>query len=91
MGQAGGYQHLPRQLGETGVISMFTALVLAATAAVGIQPDQPAAAAPKPIAPPALLDSDTSDDNIVDAGARATRPLNSRQTASGWVLDDKSI
>ena len=45
MGQAGGYQHLPRQMGEsigeTGVIAMFTAVVLGAAAAVGIQPPAP--------------------------------------------------
>jgi len=60
MGQAGGYQHLPRQLGEsigeTGVITMFTAVVLTAAAAVGIQPPGPAPAAvptavPTPAAP----------------------------------------
>jgi hypothetical protein len=118
MGQAGGYQHLPRQLGEsigeTGVIAMFTAVVLTSASAVGIQPPAPvptvvptnvATAVPvasgiggKPIviqpyqpAAPALpqpagvgvaggvgaittapgtgtsaLDTDTSDDNIVD-------------------------
>jgi EmrB/QacA subfamily drug resistance transporter len=115
MGQAGGYQHLPRQLGEsvgeTGVIAMFSAVVLGAAAAVGIQPPapvptavptaiptpaaqtgalagkppvviqpyQPATSAPAAIgagAPPpittapgagtSLLDTDTSDDNIVD-------------------------
>jgi EmrB/QacA subfamily drug resistance transporter len=40
MGQAGGYQHLPRQLGEsigeTGVVTMFTAIVLASAAVAGI-------------------------------------------------------
>jgi hypothetical protein len=116
MGQAGGYQHLPRQMGEsigeTGVIAMFTAVVLGAAAAVGIQPPAPVptavpTAAPTPApqvtgvgglrpgsviqpyqpavaVPPAagagaavaitttpgagasLLDTDTSDDNIVD-------------------------
>jgi EmrB/QacA subfamily drug resistance transporter len=111
MGQAGGYQHLPRQLGEsigeTGVITMFTAVVLPAASAVGVQPPaaapaavptavptaaaqgsggglkpavviqpyQPAAALKPPAqqaittAPgngTALLDTDTSDDNIID-------------------------
>jgi EmrB/QacA subfamily drug resistance transporter len=116
MGQAGGYQHLPRQLGEsigeTGVIAMFSAVVLGAAAAVGIQPAAPVPTAvptaiptpapqtggvgggklpvviqpyqPATSAPPAsvgaplpitaaapgagtsLLDTDTSDDNIVD-------------------------
>jgi hypothetical protein len=118
MGQAGGYQHLPRQLGEsvgeTGVIAMFTAVVLTTASAVGIQPPAPVptavptivptpvaagsgiggkpiviqpyqAAAPavaQPAAQPAgvgvaaittapatgtsALDTDTSDDNIVD-------------------------
>jgi EmrB/QacA subfamily drug resistance transporter len=110
MGQAGGYQHLPRQLGEsigeTGVIAMFTAVVLTAASAVGIQPPAPVpapvpTAVPTPVpqgvgiggkpiviqpyqpAAPALpqpagvitttpatgaavLDTDTSDDSIVD-------------------------
>jgi EmrB/QacA subfamily drug resistance transporter len=41
MGQAGGYQHLPRQLGEsigeTGVVTMFTAIVLASASVAGVQ------------------------------------------------------
>jgi EmrB/QacA subfamily drug resistance transporter len=40
MGQAGGYQHLPRQLGEsvgeTGVVTMFTAIVLTSASLAGI-------------------------------------------------------
>jgi EmrB/QacA subfamily drug resistance transporter len=57
MGQAGGYQHLPRQLGEsigeTGVVTMFTAIVLASAALAGIHVAdaagaQPAAAVPTP-------------------------------------------
>jgi hypothetical protein len=48
MGQAGGYQHLPRQLGEsigeTGVVTMFTAIVLASAAVAGIHVAQPAPA-----------------------------------------------
>ncbi len=56
MGQAGGYQHLPRQLGEsigeTGVVTMFTAIVLASAALAGIHVVDPAsqavAAAPQP-------------------------------------------
>ncbi|TME97872.1 MAG: DHA2 family efflux MFS transporter permease subunit [Chloroflexi bacterium] len=56
MGQAGGYQHLPRQLGEsigeTGVVTMFTAIVLASAALAGIHAVDPAsqavAAAPQP-------------------------------------------
>jgi hypothetical protein len=42
MGQAGGYQHLPCQLGEsigeTGVVTAFTAVVLAGAASLGMQP-----------------------------------------------------
>jgi MFS family permease len=58
MGQAGGYQHLPRQLGEsigeTGVVTMFTAVVLASAAVTGIRVADPgaqpvAAAQPTPI------------------------------------------
>jgi EmrB/QacA subfamily drug resistance transporter len=45
MGQAGGYQHLPRQLGEsigeTGVVTMFTAIVLASAALAGIHTVDP--------------------------------------------------
>jgi EmrB/QacA subfamily drug resistance transporter len=58
MGQAGGYQHLPRQLGEslgeTSLITLFTAIVLAGAAAVGIRPVAPGAvpAAPVPTAAP---------------------------------------
>ena len=56
MGQAGGYQHLPRQLGEsigeTGVVTMFTAIVLASAALAGIHAVDPAsqavAAVPQP-------------------------------------------
>jgi EmrB/QacA subfamily drug resistance transporter len=55
MGQAGGYQHLPRQLGEsigeTGVITVFTAVVLGTAAAAGIQAPT-AAPAPTPVATP---------------------------------------
>src|SRR5207302_1257737 len=40
MGQAGGYQHLPRQLGEsigeTGVVTMFTAIVLTSATLAGL-------------------------------------------------------
>jgi EmrB/QacA subfamily drug resistance transporter len=113
MGQAGGYQHLPRQLGEsigeTGVVTMFSAVVLASASVAGIHVNtapavavatptpaptvQPAAAGQRPavviqpyvpaaqaapqatgaaaVAPAAgngaqLLDTDTSDDAIVD-------------------------
>ena len=60
MGQAGGYQHLPRQLGEsigeTGVVTMFTAIVLASAALAGIrvvdQAPQAVQAAPAPTPPP---------------------------------------
>jgi hypothetical protein len=62
MGQAGGYQHLPRQLGEsigeTGVVTMFTAIVLASAGLAGIhvaEPSAPPAAAqpaPAPTAQP---------------------------------------
>src|SRR5437879_1450984 len=64
LGQAGGYQHLPRQLGEsvgeTGVVTMFTGIVLASAALAGfstiVANDQPAvvasqAVAPTPVAP----------------------------------------
>ena len=118
MGQAGGYQHLPRQLGEsigeTGVVTLFSAIVLASAAVAGIHVNLdtpgPLAAAATPVATPApvaaalggprpgvviqpyvpaaqaaaqtqqapggvtstagtgaaLLDTDTSDDQIVD-------------------------
>jgi EmrB/QacA subfamily drug resistance transporter len=117
MGQAGGYQHLPRQLGEsigeTGVVTMFSAIVLASAAVAGIHMNldtpAPVAAVATPVATPApaastlgarpavviqpyvpaaqavaqtqqapggvtsaagtgasLLDTDTSDDQIVD-------------------------
>ncbi len=50
MGQAGGYQHLPRQLGEsigeTGVVTMFTAIVLASASVAGVHL---ASAAPTPV------------------------------------------
>ena len=53
MGQAGGYQHLPRQLGEsigeTGVVTLFTAIVLASASVAGIQI---ATANPQPVATP---------------------------------------
>jgi EmrB/QacA subfamily drug resistance transporter len=58
MGQAGGYQHLPRQLGEsigeTGVVTMFTAIVLASATLAGIHVTDPAAqpAAAQPVAAP---------------------------------------
>jgi hypothetical protein len=56
VGQAGGYQHLPRQLGEsigeTGVIAMFTTVVLGAASAVGIQPPAPVAPTVVPTAVP---------------------------------------
>jgi EmrB/QacA subfamily drug resistance transporter len=48
MGHAGGYQHLPRQLGEsigeTGVVTMFSAIVLASAAVAGIHVALPQAA-----------------------------------------------
>jgi EmrB/QacA subfamily drug resistance transporter len=102
IGQAGGYQHLPRQLGEsigeTGVVTLFTAIVLASASVAGIRiatasPQPVATTVPRPTpassvaARPAvviqpyvpaaqrtattntsspLLDTDTSDDSIVD-------------------------
>jgi EmrB/QacA subfamily drug resistance transporter len=83
MGQAGGYQHLPRQLGEsigeTGVVTMFTAIVLASAALAGIAtpvastlPVQVATSAPATQAtnPAAAVstaaDANTADDTIVD-------------------------
>src|SRR6266571_4413216 len=62
IGQAGGYQHLPRQLGEsigeTGVVTMFTAIVLTSATLAGLSTrtytERPAAAAvqvvPTPVA-----------------------------------------
>jgi MFS family permease len=58
MGQAGGYQHLPRQLGEsigeTGVVTMFTTIVLASAALAGIHVADPGVqpAAAQPVAAP---------------------------------------
>jgi EmrB/QacA subfamily drug resistance transporter len=55
MGQAGAYQHLPRQLGEsigeTGVVTMFTAIVVASAAVAGVPTFNPAAQA-VPVAQP---------------------------------------
>jgi EmrB/QacA subfamily drug resistance transporter len=68
MGQAGGYQHLPRQLGEsigeTGVVTMFTAIVLASAAVAGIQA-RPA------VAPPPVAAAPTPQPN---AAAAAPKP-----------------
>jgi MFS family permease len=55
MGQAGGYQHLPRQLGEsigeTGVVTMFTAIVLTNASLAGFAIDSVIAQpAPAPVA-----------------------------------------
>ena len=62
LGQAGGYQHLPRQLGEsigeTGVVTMFTAIVLASAAVAGIHvavPDAAQAVQAQPTPPAAAL------------------------------------
>jgi EmrB/QacA subfamily drug resistance transporter len=78
MGQAGGYQHLPRQLGEsfgeTSVVTMFSAIVLASASVAGIQapgsvvapPPAVVAAAPARIAVPAVADTDLADDNIIE-------------------------
>jgi hypothetical protein len=58
MGQAGGYQHLPRQLGEsigeTGVVTLFTAIVLASAAAVGLHVATPAPLAASPATVPTV-------------------------------------
>src|SRR5438105_1838915 len=60
MGPAGGCQHPPRRLGEsigeTGGVTMFTAIVLASAALAGIHVEQPstAAAAVQPTAVPTV-------------------------------------
>jgi EmrB/QacA subfamily drug resistance transporter len=54
MGQAGGYQHLPRQLGEsigeTGVVTMFTVIVLASASVAGVHLAVAPAPSPTPLA-----------------------------------------
>jgi EmrB/QacA subfamily drug resistance transporter len=66
MGQAGGYQHLPRQLGEsigeTGVITLFTAVVLGTAAAAGLQAP---AAAPAPTAIPTPTPQSAPKPNVL--------------------------
>jgi MFS family permease len=56
MGQAGGYQHLPRQMGEsmgeTSVVTMFTAIVLASAGVAGLPPPSAAAVNAAPTAVP---------------------------------------
>src|SRR5206468_11896297 len=53
LGQAGGYQHLPRQLGEsigeTGVVTMFTAIVLASASMAGFRLAGPTPPPPTPV------------------------------------------
>jgi EmrB/QacA subfamily drug resistance transporter len=55
MGQAGGYQHLPRQLGEsvgeTGVVTLFSAIVLGSASLAGLHVNL--APPPTPVATPA--------------------------------------
>jgi MFS family permease len=59
MGQAGGYQHLPRQLGEsigeTGVVTMFTAIVLASASVAGVHLATPAPEPAPTVAPSPTL------------------------------------
>lgn len=61
MGQAGGYQHLPRQLGEsigeTGVVTLFTAVVLASASLVGIHLAAPAPPPEPTVVPTAVAGS----------------------------------
>ena len=83
MGQAGGYQHLPRQLGEsigeTGVVTAFTAVVLASAASLGMQAPAAALAAaakPTPVATAtAVARSLVAIQPYVPAGQTAAQPV----------------
>ena len=77
MGQAGGYQHLPRQLGEsigeTSVITMFTAIVLASATMFGVSVSAPSTAPTSSNSPAVAVssvsnvsDSNSADDTIID-------------------------
>ena len=60
MGQAGGYQHLPRQLGEsigeTGVVTMFSSIVLTSAALGGFSTAQfTTPVAPTPVVAPTAV------------------------------------
>ncbi len=82
MGQAGGYQHLPRQLGEsigeTGVVTLFTAVVLASAAVAGIRAVDPGAvvaAQPTPVPTSAAVPTGVARPPVaIGAYVPATKP-----------------
>jgi EmrB/QacA subfamily drug resistance transporter len=99
MGQAGGYQHLPRQLGEsigeTGVVTMFSAIVLASAAVAGIHVAAPQAvvAAPQPTPPPVVQAAPAGvarPPSVIQpyAPAGAGLPITARSAAPGTTTID---
>lgn len=101
LGQAGGYQHLPRQLGEsfgeTGVVTMFSAIVLASAGMAGIHMSVTDAPTPAPVlavATPAPATAPTPIPIPLPGQARAAAPaLGTAGTVSAatQVGDDDGI
>jgi EmrB/QacA subfamily drug resistance transporter len=91
MGQAGGYQHLPRQLGEsigeTGVVTMFSAVVLASAAVAGIHvdlsPPAPVAAVATPVATPAAATSGLKPAVVIQPYVPAAAAVSQQQATAG--------
>jgi hypothetical protein len=97
LGQAGGYQHLPRQLGEsfgeTGVVTMFTAIVLTTAGAAGLQTlgaDQPAPAPVAAVATAAPVVGRPTPIPIPLPGQRVAAPTTAL-VAAGDAADDGII
>jgi MFS family permease len=94
MGQAGGYQHLPRQLGEsigeTGVVTMFTAVVLASASVAGIQlmpPLAPPVATPASAAQPAAPKPAVVIQPYIPAAQASAPPTPDSNTADDTIVD----
>ncbi|MBV9897537.1 MAG: MFS transporter [Chloroflexi bacterium] len=90
MGQAGGYQHLPRQLGEsigeTGVVTMFSAVVLASAAVAGIHVDlspAPVAAVATPVPTPAAAGNGLKPAVVIQPYVPAAQAVSQLQAATG--------
>lgn len=90
MGQAGGYQHLPRQLGEsigeTGVVTMFSAVVLASAAVAGIHmnpaPAPVAVATPVPTPAPAGVGTGQRPAVVIQPYVPAAQAIQQQQAVS---------
>jgi MFS family permease len=91
IGQAGGYQHLPRQLGEsigeTGVVTMFTAVVLASASVAGIQAVTSARPVPTAVPTPAAQTNAPRPAVVIQPYVPATQTARQSTTVSTSTVD----